>query len=109
VIRESLIPVILARLFIEETDMKTFNGNNTIIVYSTRWCSDCSRTKFFFDEYGIDYEEIDVDEDADGLALVKKINQGHCVVPTVIFPDGTIFVEPPISAIATKLSLVLAR
>ena len=108
-IRELLNPVILERLFIEETDMTTFNGNNKIIVYSTQWCSDCNRTKFFFDEYGIDYEEIDVDEDADGLALVKKINQGHRVVPTVIFPDGTIFVEPPNSAIATKLSLVLAR
>lgn len=89
--------------------MTFFNGNEKILIYSARWCPDCHRTKFFFDEYGIDYEEIDVDEDADGLAFVKKVNQGHRVVPTVIFPDGTIFVEPPNSAIATKLGLVLER
>ena len=89
--------------------MTTFNGNEKIVVYSAQRCSDCHRTKFFFDEYGIDYVEIDVDEDADGLALVKKINRGLRVVPTVIFPDGTIFVEPPNSAVATKLSMVLER
>ena len=89
--------------------MNFFNGNKKILVYSTSWCPDCQRTKFFLEEYGIEYEEIDVDEDAEGLAFVKKVNQGHRVVPTVVFPDGTIFVEPPNSAIATKLNLVLER
>ncbi len=89
--------------------MSFMNGNNKILVYSTSWCSDCQRTMFLFDEYGIDYEEIDVDEDPAGLAFVKKVNHGYRVVPTVVFPDGTIFVEPPNSAIATKLGLVLER
>ena len=89
--------------------MRFSNGNNKILIYSTSWCPDCQRTKFLLDEYGIDYEEIDVDEDPAGLAFVKKVNHGHRVVPTVVFPDGTIFVEPPNSAIATKLGLVLER
>lgn len=87
----------------------TFNGNDRILIYSTSWCPDCQRTKFFFDEYGIDYEEIDIDEDLAGLEFVKKVNQGHRVVPTVVFPDGTIFVEPPNSAIANKMGLALER
>lgn len=89
--------------------MTFFNRSDKILMYSTNWCSDCQRTKFFFDEYGIEYHEIDVDEDPDGLAFVKKVNKGHRVVPTVVFPDGTIFVEPPNSAVATKLGMVLER
>jgi mycoredoxin len=89
--------------------MSLFNGNDKILIYSTSWCSDCHRTTFFFDEYGIEYEEIDIDEDPEALAFVRKVNHGHRVVPTVVFPDGTIFVEPPNSAIATKLELVLER
>ena len=89
--------------------MTFVNGNNKILIYSANWCPDCHRTRFFFDEYGIDYAEIDVDEDAAGLAFVKKVNRGHRVVPTVVFPDGTIFVEPPNSAVATKLGLILER
>lgn len=89
--------------------MTSFNGNGKILMYSTDWCPDCHRTKFFFDEYGIDYEEVDVDEDVAGLTFVKKVNRGHRVVPTVVFPDGTIFVEPPNSALATKLGMVLQR
>lgn len=89
--------------------MTFFNGNDKILIYSTNWCSDCHRTRFFFDEYGIEYHEIDVDKDPDGLAFVKKVNKGHRVVPTVVFPDGTIFVEPPNSAVATKLGMILER
>ena len=89
--------------------MTYVNGNNKILLYSTNWCVDCHRTRFLFDEYGIDYAEIDIDEDAAGLAFVKKANRGHRVVPTVVFPDGTIFVEPPNSAVATKLGLILER
>ena len=76
-----------------------------IVVYSTNWCPDCHRTKYFLDHHGIDYVEVDVDKDPDGLAFVKRVNHGHRVVPTVVFTDGTIFVEPPNSALAMKLGL----
>jgi mycoredoxin len=85
------------------------NRNDKIVVYSTSWCPDCHRTKFFLDENGIDYIEIDVDEDVEGREFVKRANRGYQVVPTVVFPDGTIHVEPPDSALAAKLGLVLAR
>lgn len=77
-----------------------------IVVYSTSWCPDCHRTKYFLEENEIDYVEIDVDQDADALSFVRRVNHGHRIVPTVVFPDGTIFVEPPNSAVAAKLGLV---
>lgn len=79
-----------------------------ILVYSTNWCSDCHRTKYFLDQHNIDYLEINVDNNPEGLAFVRRVNHGHRVIPTVVFPDGTIYVEPPDSAMAAKLGLALA-
>ncbi len=88
--------------------MNFFNGRRgEILLFGTKWCPDCHRTKFLLDEFGIDYVEIDVDRDPEGLAFVRRVNHGHRIVPTVVFPDGTIYVEPPDSAVAAKLGLDL--
>lgn len=93
---------------VESNGMRSVNGNRgEILVYGTKWCSDCHRTKYLLDEFGIAYVEIDVDRDPEGLAFVRRVNHGHRVVPTVVFPDGTIYVEPPNSAMAAKLGLDL--
>lgn len=78
-----------------------------IIMYSTSWCSDCHRAKFFFDEYGIGYVNVDVDKDKEGLAIVKQLNNGQRVVPTIIFPDGSVLVEPSTTMLAEKLGVTL--
>jgi len=92
----------------ERNGMSSFNSSrDEILVYGAKWCPDCHRTKYLLDEFGIDYVEIDVDRDPEGLAFVRRVNHGHRVVPTVVFPDGTIYVEPPDSAVAAKLGLDL--
>lgn len=83
-------------------------NHEKIMVYSTNWCPDCHRTKHFLDQHDIAYLEIDVDKNPEGLAFVRRVNHGHRVVPTVVFPDGTIYVEPPNSALAAKLGLAMA-
>lgn len=85
----------------------TAEKHETLVVYGTRWCPDCYRTRHFLKKNGIAYNEIDIDKDAEGLAFVRRVNQGHRVVPTVVFPDGTIYVEPPNSALAAKLGLAV--
>ena len=84
----------------------TANGES-IIMYTTSWCPDCHRAKHLLNEYGIPYVEIDVEEDANALTLVKQVNRGRRVVPTIIFPDGSILVEPPTLTLAEKLGLKL--
>jgi mycoredoxin len=76
-----------------------------IIMYTTSWCADCHRAKRFFDEYGIDYVNIDVERDDSGMEFVKRMNHGRRVVPTIVFPDGQILVEPSNSALAAKLGI----
>lgn len=76
-----------------------------IIVYSTTWCPDCKRAKKFFGEQRIPYINVDIEQDAGAMALVEKINQGKRIVPTIIFPDGGILVEPSNAQLAAKLGL----
>ena len=76
--------------------------DNQIIVYGTTWCPDVRRARKYFDRNEIPYDFIDVDKDQEGLAFVKKTNNGKRVVPTIVFPDGSILVEPSNSQLASK-------
>ncbi len=76
-----------------------------IVVYSTVWCPDCKRAKRFLAEQRIPYVNIDIEQDAEAMALVEAINQGKRVIPTIVFPDGDILVEPTNAQLAEKLGL----
>ena len=74
-------------------------------MYGTAWCQDCKRAKQFFGEHRVAYTFIDVDEDADGLRVVEQHNAGKHVIPTIVFADGSVLVEPSNVALAAKLGL----
>ena len=78
---------------------------DTIIIYSTDWCGDCKRARRFFDEHGIAYENVNIDQNAEALEFVKRINNGNRSVPTIIFPDGSILVEPRTGQLVEKLGI----
>lgn len=73
-----------------------------IIVYGTNWCYASRRSRAFLDEHHIPYTWIDIDKDAEAAKLVEKINKGYRSVPTIIFPDGSILVEPSTQQLARK-------
>ncbi len=79
-----------------------------ITLYGTLWCGDCKRTKLFLGEQRIHYEYVDVEQDAEGLAMVERINGGKHVVPTIVFGDGSVLVEPSNAELAAKLGLETA-
>ncbi|NOY99636.1 MAG: FAD-dependent oxidoreductase [Chloroflexi bacterium] len=78
---------------------------SSIIVYSTVWCPDCKRAKRFFGEQRVEYTNVDIEKDPKAMAFVEKINDGKRVIPTIIFPDGEIMVEPSNAQLAEKLDL----
>lgn len=65
-----------------------------ICVYGTGWCPDTARSRKCLDKLGIKYTWHDIDKDKDACAFVEKVNQGNRSVPTILFPDGSIIVEP---------------
>ena len=76
-----------------------------IMVYSTVWCPDCKRAKQFFGEQRVAYTNIDIEQDKKAMAFVEKVNNGMRIIPTIIFPDGEILVEPSNAGLAKKLGL----
>ena len=83
-----------------------FNLKPSIItIYSTTWCPDCKRAKNFFGEHRVQYENVDIEENPKGVSFVEKINKGMRIIPTIIFPDGEILVEPSNAQLAKKLGL----
>jgi thioredoxin reductase (NADPH) len=79
--------------------------DGTITMYGTLWCGDCKRAKKFFGQQRIHYTYVDVEQDAAGLAFVERVNNGRQTVPTIVFPDGGILVEPSNAELAAKLGL----
>lgn len=62
--------------------------------YGTTWCPDCIRSKQYLDEKQIEYEFIDLATNEDAASEVEKINKGMQSIPTIVFPDGKILIEP---------------
>ena len=75
----------------------------TIKFYGTTWCGDCRRAKTIFAELQIPYMWIDIDQNPQAAEFVKQINHGMRSVPTIIFPDGSILVEPDSESLRAKL------
>ena len=63
-------------------------------MYTTEYCSDCLRAKKFFEENNIPHERVSLEDNPEATEFVIKINKGNRSVPTIIFPDGSILVEP---------------
>ena len=75
-----------------------------IVMYAVEWCPDCRRAKFFFKRKKIDVLEVDVNSDKKAEAFVKELNNGFRSVPTIIFPDGSMMVEPSSADLEAKFS-----
>ena len=52
-------------------------------MYSTRWCPDCRRAKTFLKERGVEFREIDIEEDPSAEEIVIRANDGKRKVPTL--------------------------
>ncbi len=74
-----------------------------IVVYGASWCPDCHRSRTLLDGHNIGYEWIDIDEDPAAADKVAAINHGNKTIPTIIFSDKSILVEPSDKALEEKL------
>ena len=54
-----------------------------ITMYTTAWCPDCWRTKSFLKQRGVQYREVNIEEDQSAEEIVIKANDGRRKVPTL--------------------------
>jgi mycoredoxin len=77
---------------------------NLPTVFTTRWCGYCIRLKSQLNRAGIEFHEIDIEDHADGAAMVADINEGNLTVPTVVFRDGTALTNPSVAQVGSRLT-----
>ena len=76
-----------------------------ITIYGAPWCPDCKQSKQFLGEQRVRFNWVDIDEDEDGRKRVQELNNGKQIIPTIIFEDGSILVEPSTADLAAKLGI----
>ena len=76
-----------------------------IRMFGAPWCPDCKRAKQFLNEQRIPYEWNDIDQDEEARGYVQQVNNGKQIIPTIIFSDGSILVEPSNAELADKLGI----
>ena len=84
--------------------METEDHVKYIQFYATSWCPDCIRAKAILNKTKAPYKLIDINQDSEGSEFVKKVNTGNRSVPTIIFPDGSMLVEPSEKELKKKIS-----
>jgi thioredoxin reductase (NADPH) len=76
-----------------------------IQMYGAPWCPDFKRAKQFLAEQCVPYGWHDIDEDEEARAYVQQVNNGKQIIPTIVFPDGSLLVEPSNAELADKLGI----
>lgn len=76
-----------------------------ILLYGTNRCPGVWATRQLLDQHDVPYRWINIDEDEEAGAYVERVNNGYRSVPTIVFPDGSILVEPSRSKLKRNLDL----
>ena len=76
-----------------------------LVLYTTSWCPDCKRTKALLDSQHVDYLDIDIGKDNAAYIFIEKLTR-RVRIPTLIFPDGSILIEPGNDTLRSKLGVV---
>lgn len=77
--------------------------NDRIMVYGVKWCQDCRQSKAIFEEMSVPYVWVDIDDNKSGEKFVLAANRGNRSVPTIIFPGGSMMVEPGVNQLRQAL------
>lgn len=80
-------------------------SDQQITIYGTTWCPDCQQAKAFFGEHRIHYNWVDIERDPSAVAYVEEVNNGNRSVPTIVFGDGSVLVEPSNAELAARMGL----
>ena len=75
-----------------------------VTMYTTSWCGYCVRLKKLMQREGIEFAEVDIEDDERAAEVVMAANGGNRTVPTVVFADGSPLTNPSIEQVKAQLS-----
>ncbi|MBM3722999.1 MAG: mycoredoxin [Actinobacteria bacterium] len=70
-----------------------------LTVYSTTWCGYCVRLKDQMRRAGLEFAEVNIEEDEAAAKFVEGVNGGNQTVPVVKFADGSTLTNPSIKEV----------
>lgn len=76
-----------------------------ITLYGNTWCGGSRRARLLFDRNGIPYRWVDIDLDEGAAKYVESLNHGYRSVPTIVWADGSMLVEPSEAELTKKLGI----
>lgn len=78
-------------------------SDEMIKIYGASWCPDTERARQCLKRNSTQYVWCDIEQDKQGCAFVEQVNKGKRRIPTIVFPDGSILVEPSNIELENKL------
>lgn len=84
------------------------NAQSKVVLYGTKWCPYCAKTKAYFAEHNIQYEELDIENSALAQQQFKQLAGGG-TIPKVIIGNRMIVGFVPDAFEAALKNLVPAK
>ena len=81
----------------------TATNGTAVTMFTTQWCGYCVRLKKLMQREGIEFAEVDIENDAAAADVVMQANGGNRTVPTLLFADGTALTNPSIDQVKSQL------
>jgi len=75
-----------------------------VTMFTTTWCGYCVRLKKLMQREGIEFAEVNIEEDDKAADLVMQANGGNRTVPTLLFADGSALTNPSIDQVKAQLA-----
>ncbi|MCX7997083.1 MAG: glutathione S-transferase N-terminal domain-containing protein [Patescibacteria group bacterium] len=74
-----------------------------IIMYGTPACPDCVRVKSFLESKLVPYKFVDTAAEEGAQEAMLGLNGGIQKIPTLVFPDGSVLIEPANDELDAKI------
>lgn len=74
-----------------------------LTIYSRPGCTDCTIANAVLKKFGVVFKEIDILNNPDAQKAMMDANGDIESVPTIVFRDGTVLVEPTAEAFEQAL------
>jgi mycoredoxin len=86
------------------SDGQTAHETAPFTMYSPPWCGYCHRLKGQLGREGIEFAEVDIEQDPQAAEIVMAANAGNHTVPTLVYADGTAQTNPSLAQVKEKLA-----